>query len=120
YWRCQRCEHYYPSAKNCCLSCQKKRTRGPARSTVWELGPWPRKQVAPEGQILAPEGLNPDDIIEVRRAVQRLPSDLQELIRMRHYNGMSVNEIVRETGRPLGEVQESLQVAMQQLRKDLE
>ncbi|RPH36737.1 MAG: hypothetical protein EHM91_15710, partial [Planctomycetota bacterium] len=48
-----------------------------------------------------------------------LPSEIQQLLALRHDRGMSCEEIARELGRPLGTVTKTLSRAYEQLRSRL-
>lgn len=56
----------------------------------------------------------------VRRALERLPDEQRELVRLAFYNGWSHSKIAADTNLPLGTVKSRLRLAFSRLRNELE
>lgn len=76
---------------------------------------------------LADEGVSVDSRAEsrimldhVKGSIERLPARYREIIEMRHFQHMNVDEIARELGKPEGTVKSWLFRARALLRKDLQ
>ena len=70
---------------------------------------------APGATARADDGPDP----ALARALSELPSEVQQLLALRHDRGLSCEEIARELGRPLGSVTKTLSRAYEQLRSRL-
>jgi len=57
---------------------------------------------------------------EIRTAVATLPEPYREVVALRFFGEASLEEIARETGRPLGTVKTHLHRGLARLRGDLE
>lgn len=57
--------------------------------------------------------------LPLAEALAELPTEYQDLLALRHGQGMSCEEIARETGRPLGSVTKTLSRAYARLRERL-
>lgn len=88
------------------------------------------RDVAPvDGQALnIPDpALMPDDSLDavqrdrmVRSALDRLPAEQLELVRLAFFDGLSHSEIAESTGVPLGTVKSRLRLAFSRLRRALD
>ena len=56
----------------------------------------------------------------VRAAMDLLPEDQRDLVRLAFFNGLSHSEIAAETGLPLGTVKSRIRLAFSRLRKAIE
>ena len=91
-----------------------------------------RKKKFPEIEAqdpsLVPDAPRPPDeeVIEaregeaVRLALQKLPEEQRELVRLAFYNGWSHSKIAADTNLPLGTVKSRLRLAFSRLRNELE
>ena len=57
---------------------------------------------------------------EVREALQKLPTEQKELVRLAFYNGWSHAKIAEQSNLPLGTVKSRLRLAFSRLRNELE
>lgn len=58
--------------------------------------------------------------VQVRAALDKLPSEQRELVRLAFYNGWSHSKIADDTNLPLGTVKSRLRLAFSRLRNELE
>jgi RNA polymerase sigma-70 factor (ECF subfamily) len=56
----------------------------------------------------------------VRVALEKLPDEQRELVRLAFYNGWSHSKIAADTNLPLGTVKSRLRLAFSRLRNELE
>ena len=138
FWRCQAktCQNYYPHNSPVCPVCQHRRTRGAAPSVVWVLGPRliaqrDQDKGREERDLRASASLTGTFIgadagrheyeetvlmrLAVRAAVDQLPPDLREIGEML-LDGMTEEEIADRRQRPLEEIQDEIQEALERLR----
>src|SRR5262249_16390441 len=140
FWRCPKrtCQNYYQHDLKSCPVCKPKRGRGrgAAPSGVWVLGPrvivqrdqykgWEERDLRVSASLTgtftgADAGRHEDEEtrlkrLDVRAAVEQLPSDLHEIITMCYDDGMTEDEIADELQRPLEEIQDAIQEAHKQL-----
>ncbi|RST88287.1 sigma-70 family RNA polymerase sigma factor [Aquibium carbonis] len=84
--------------------------------------------IDPDDPILQPEGEEAPDVAldagqrdeRVRVALQGLPAEQVELIRLAFFVGLSHSEIADQTGLPLGTVKSRIRLAFGRLRKAIE
>ncbi len=91
-----------------------------------------RRQKFPEidanDPVLVPDMPTPPDEevisarqdIQVRTALDKLPPEQRELVRLAFYNGWSHSKIAADTNLPLGTVKSRLRLAFSRLRNELE
>ena len=85
-------------------------------------------EIDAEDPSLVPDAPRPPDeeVIEaregevVRLALQKLPEEQRELVRLAFYNGWSHSKIAADTNLPLGTVKSRLRLAFSRLRNELE
>ena len=85
-------------------------------------------EIDAEDPSLVPDAPRPPDeeVIEaregetVRLALQKLPQEQRELVRLAFYNGWSHSKIAADTNLPLGTVKSRLRLAFSRLRNELE
>ena len=56
-----------------------------------------------------------EDVVRVRRAVEKLPDDQRSVVLLTYFHGLSQTEIAAHTGEPLGTVKTRIRLAMQKL-----
>lgn len=84
--------------------------------------------IDPEDPIFQPDAPEPADVTmdastrdeRVRNALESLPEDQRELVRLAFFNGFSHSEIAGQTGLPLGTVKSRIRLAFARLRKTIE
>lgn len=84
--------------------------------------------IDPEDPIFQPDAPEPADVTmdastrdeRVRHALESLPEDQRELVRLAFFNGFSHSEIAVQTGLPLGTVKSRIRLAFARLRKTIE
>ena len=84
--------------------------------------------IDPEDPVLVPElPSRPDDEViaarqdeAVRAALEKLPPEQRELVRLAFYNGWAHSKIAAETNLPLGTVKSRLRLAFSRLRNELD
>lgn len=93
-----------------------KRRQGVQTRAVNALGAaGERESEQPEASLL-----NQEDAVRVRAALETLPRDQREVVRMRIYEEKKFAEIAAELHVPLGTVLTRMQAALKKLRKALE
>jgi RNA polymerase sigma-70 factor (ECF subfamily) len=75
----------------------------------------PAAEVPPDEQVI---GAGRDE--RVRAALQKLPEEQRELVRLAFYNGWSHGQLAEQTNLPLGTVKSRLRLAFARLRQELE
>jgi RNA polymerase sigma-70 factor (ECF subfamily) len=73
------------------------------------------KAPLPEEQLIAQ-----DDAVEVIRALERLNTDCQTILRLRYFNDMAYDEICKQLNLPLGTVCSRLKRCLERLKKLVE
>jgi RNA polymerase sigma factor (sigma-70 family) len=78
-----------------------------------------RAGAAPEPPAADPFGGETEADPELAEAIAELPSEAQELLALRHGEGLSCEEIARRLGKPLGTVTKTLSRLYARLRERL-
>ncbi len=60
------------------------------------------------------------DLWEVAQALSRISDDHRELLNLAYFKGLSLREISRRTGVPLGTIKSRTTAALKQLRGEME
>jgi len=107
----------------------KRRTvawRDPGRSQLEDGAPSAADRAVEQASISASSWTDPavlsmrsERATEIRRAVTSLPEPYREVIALRFFGEASLDEIARQTGRPLGTVKTHLHRGLARLRTDL-
>jgi RNA polymerase sigma factor (sigma-70 family) len=106
----------YRIARNYCIDCLRKRSRREQIDTLFRnSGEWPATSADPESEFLATAARN-----EMRAAVNSLPPDDQQLCFLYHYEEMSVREMHRALGLPVGTIKSRLYHIRRKLRTVME
>lgn len=80
-----------------------------------------RKPSAPleeAGLLPAEEGLEWEDRMDLRDAVDRLPEKYQDVVKLKYFDGLTIREIAAQMRMPEGTVSAQLSRAVKLLRKD--
>ena len=113
-WRADRCD-----ASDCGagtdVALRHRPQRARQRRTLSATTMEPRRQAPRPPRHRAGSGRRPTSNVEVRDAVDRLPSDLQELIGLIHWDGFSITEAAEIIGIPASTARTRYQAARQQL-----
>lgn len=69
--------------------------------------------------LAAPEGLSPDERMDLYAALEKLPEQYRDVIRLKYFDGLKTREIAERLDTPEGTVSSWLHRAMEQLRMEL-
>lgn len=69
--------------------------------------------------LAAPEGLSPDERMDLYAALEKLPEQYRDVIRLKYFDGLKTREIAERLDAPEGTVSSWLHRAMEQLRMEL-
>lgn len=72
-----------------------------------------------ELELPAPEGLSPEERMDLRAALERLPERDRSLVALRYFDGLSNREIARQLELSEGTVASRLSRAIARMRKEL-
>ena len=78
-----------------------------------------RQRTAPleeELDLPAPEGLPPEERMDLHGAIARLPEKYQDVIKLKYFDGYTIREISEATGMPQGTVSVYLRRAVKELQ----
>lgn len=78
-----------------------------------------RQRTAPleeELDLPAPEGLPPEERMDLHGAIARLPEKYQDVIKLKYFDGYTIREIGEATGMPQGTVSVYLRRAVKELQ----
>ena len=78
-----------------------------------------RQRAAPleeELDLPAPEGLPPEERMDLHGAIARLPEKYQDVIKLKYFDGYTIREISEATGMPQGTVSVYLRRAVKELQ----
>jgi hypothetical protein len=116
YWHCQACDTcdtYYRAGLATCPLCNRRRTVGAARTTVWVLGAFASASEA--GQ----QSDTRDQHDELWQAFGCLDAREQELLRLVIVEGLSKKGVARQLELSLAELKHVYVVALQKLKQHL-
>lgn len=69
--------------------------------------------------LTAPEGLSPDERMDLYAALEKLPEQYRDVIRLKYFDGLKTREIAERLDTPEGTISSWLHRAMEQLRMEL-
>ena len=69
-----------------------------------------------ELDLPAPEGLPPEERMDLHGAIARLPEKYQDVIKLKYFDGYTIREISEATGMPQGTVSVYLRRAVKELQ----
>ena len=72
--------------------------------------------LAEELDLPAPEGLPPEERMDLHGAIARLPEKYQDVIKLKYFDGYTIREISEATGMPQGTVSVYLRRAVKELQ----
>ena len=72
-----------------------------------------------ELELPAPEGLSPEERMDLQAAVEHLPEAERELVQLRYFDGLTNREIARQMDLPEGTVASRLHRALGRMRVEL-
>lgn len=78
-----------------------------------------RRPALPLGEGLdvpAPEGLAPEERMDLHQAITRLPEKYQDVVKLKYFDGCTIREISQATGMPEGTVSVYLRRAIKELQ----
>lgn len=67
-------------------------------------------------ELPAPQGLPPEERMDLYRALDQLPEKYQDVVKLKYFDGYTIREISSATGMPEGTVSVYLRRAIQELR----
>lgn len=67
----------------------------------------------------APEGLSPEDRMDLYAALERLPERYRDMVKLKYFDGLTTREIAQQLGVSEGTVSSSLSRAIQRMRKEM-
>lgn len=70
-------------------------------------------------ELAAPQGLSPDERMDLYAALERLPETYQDVIRLKYFDGLTTREIAQKLNAPEGTVSSWLHRAIEKLRQEL-
>lgn len=70
-------------------------------------------------QLPAPEGLSPEERMDLYRALDQLPEKYRDVVKLKYFDGCTIREISDATGMPQGTVSVYLRRAVSRLRDQL-
>jgi RNA polymerase sigma-70 factor (ECF subfamily) len=106
----------YRVARNYCIDCLRKRARRERLDVLWRGGEeWRRPVAEPERELLAREAGE-----ALRAAVESLDPADQQLCFLYHFEDMSVRDLHRALGLPVGTVKSRLHSIRKKLKSILE
>jgi RNA polymerase sigma factor (sigma-70 family) len=96
--------------------CSQSTGSEPSSAVENRIGRFPSGSLAPNPEEVVLEN---DNGTLLRKALEKLPHDLHDVLILRQLNGMSYNEIANITGTPVGTVTSSLSRGRDRLRQAL-
>ncbi len=72
-----------------------------------------------EVSLPAPEGLPPEERMDLYRALDKLPEKYRDVVKLKYFDGCTIREISNATGMPQGTVSVYLRRAVSRLRDQL-
>lgn len=116
YWHCQGGDTYYQLQHACCPLCQRPRTPGAAKSTVWIRQPLRHVDAARALPSYAAEQPDADTRLLLTEALNQLPPLQRDLLVLVQIQGMPKRLAAQQLDLPLPEVNAVLDAALATLR----
>ncbi len=67
----------------------------------------------------APEGMAPEERMDLYNALERLPEDYRDVVRLKYFDGLTIREIAQQLGMPEGTVSARLSRAIKRMRNEM-